>query len=195
MLRICCLISSFATICFEPWSIPYASDIRRGRRRSHPRHWKVLAELVSIASRDLEVKCDNEFPWLQIGNNLEPFKISQNSAFKRGQRGPSKSESEFGVGVWPFCRHFLPPRQTGRAARSACQCGVEWVDFGAGSGSASQSRVHMFRHSPDFQFKKRTTFAAFTASKRVAESSYAFSGTAGSGALDHFHTMVTRTTR
>src|SRR3984957_10955850 len=84
MLRICCLISSFATICFEPWSIPYASDIRRGRRRSHPRHWKVLAELVSIASRDLEVKCDNEFPWLQIGNNLEPFKISQNSAFKRG---------------------------------------------------------------------------------------------------------------
>lgn len=30
-------------------SIPYASDIRRGRRRPpHPRHWKVLAELVGV---------------------------------------------------------------------------------------------------------------------------------------------------
>jgi CRISPR-associated endonuclease Cas1 len=27
-------------------SIPYASDIRRGRRRPHPRHWCALAELV-----------------------------------------------------------------------------------------------------------------------------------------------------
>jgi len=27
-------------------SIPYASDIRRGRRRPHPRHWKALANLV-----------------------------------------------------------------------------------------------------------------------------------------------------
>ena len=44
---------------FRALVYPYASDIRRGRRRSHPRHWKVLAELVSIASRDLEVKCDN----------------------------------------------------------------------------------------------------------------------------------------
>jgi CRISPR-associated endonuclease Cas1 len=27
-------------------SIPYASDIRKGRRRPHPRHWQALAELV-----------------------------------------------------------------------------------------------------------------------------------------------------
>ena len=27
-------------------SIPYASDIRRGRRMPHPRHWEVLAKLV-----------------------------------------------------------------------------------------------------------------------------------------------------
>ena len=126
-----------------------------------------------------------------ISNHSRSRRIVHSNA---GQGGPSKSESEFGLRVWPFCRHFLHPLKRG-AARSACQCGVEWVDFGAGSGSASRSRVHMFRHSPDFQFKKRTTFAAFTASKRVAESSYAFSGTVGSGALDHFHRMVTRTTR
>ena len=35
-------------------SIPYASDIRKGRRRPHPRHWKALAELVSTASPDIE---------------------------------------------------------------------------------------------------------------------------------------------
>jgi CRISPR-associated endonuclease Cas1 len=29
-------------------SIPYASDIRRGRRRPHPRHWKVLAKLIKV---------------------------------------------------------------------------------------------------------------------------------------------------
>ena len=29
-------------------SIPYASDIRRGRRRPHPRHWKTLAELAGV---------------------------------------------------------------------------------------------------------------------------------------------------
>ena len=29
-------------------SIPYASDIRRGRRRPHPRHWKTLARLAGI---------------------------------------------------------------------------------------------------------------------------------------------------
>jgi CRISPR-associated endonuclease Cas1 len=29
-------------------SIPYASDIRKGRRRPHPMHWAVLAKLVSI---------------------------------------------------------------------------------------------------------------------------------------------------
>ena len=29
-------------------SIPYASDIRRGRRRPHPRHWQALAQLVGI---------------------------------------------------------------------------------------------------------------------------------------------------
>jgi len=31
-------------------SIPYASDIRRGRRRPHPRHWQALAELLGISS-------------------------------------------------------------------------------------------------------------------------------------------------
>jgi len=30
-------------------SIPYASDIRKGRRRPHPRHWRALAELVGIS--------------------------------------------------------------------------------------------------------------------------------------------------
>ena len=30
-------------------SIPYASDIRKGRRRPHPRHWLALAELVGAA--------------------------------------------------------------------------------------------------------------------------------------------------
>lgn len=29
-------------------SIPYASDIRKGRRRPHPRHWQALAELVGV---------------------------------------------------------------------------------------------------------------------------------------------------
>ena len=29
-------------------SIPYASDIRKGRRRPHPRHWEALAKLVGI---------------------------------------------------------------------------------------------------------------------------------------------------
>ncbi len=31
-------------------SIPYASDIRRGRRRPHPRHWKTLAQLVGVSA-------------------------------------------------------------------------------------------------------------------------------------------------
>jgi len=31
-------------------SIPYASDIRKGRRRPHPRHWHVLAKLTRISS-------------------------------------------------------------------------------------------------------------------------------------------------
>jgi CRISPR-associated endonuclease Cas1 len=35
-------------------SIPYASDIRKGRRRPHPRHWRTLADLV--ATSDPEVK-------------------------------------------------------------------------------------------------------------------------------------------
>ncbi len=30
-------------------SIPYASDIRKGRRRPHPRHWQALADLVGAA--------------------------------------------------------------------------------------------------------------------------------------------------
>jgi hypothetical protein len=29
-------------------TIPYASDIRKGRRRPHPRHWRALARLVDI---------------------------------------------------------------------------------------------------------------------------------------------------
>jgi hypothetical protein len=29
-------------------SLPYASDIRAGRRRPHPRHWLALAKLVGI---------------------------------------------------------------------------------------------------------------------------------------------------
>ena len=79
-----------------------------------------------------------------------------------GQRGPSQSESEFGVGVWPFCRHFLPPRQTGRGAVGLpVRSGVGRLGAGSGSGSASRSRVHMFRHSPDFQFKKRTPVCGF----------------------------------
>jgi CRISPR-associated endonuclease Cas1 len=31
-------------------SIPYASDIRKGRRRPHPRHWQVLAQLVGVSA-------------------------------------------------------------------------------------------------------------------------------------------------
>jgi hypothetical protein len=30
-------------------SIPYASDIRRGRRQPHPRHWEVLAKLAGMS--------------------------------------------------------------------------------------------------------------------------------------------------
>lgn len=35
-------------------SIPYASDIRKGRRRPHPRHWQTLAQLVGIRMPDSE---------------------------------------------------------------------------------------------------------------------------------------------
>jgi hypothetical protein len=31
-------------------SIPYAVDIRKGRRVPHPRHWQVLASLVGVSS-------------------------------------------------------------------------------------------------------------------------------------------------
>jgi CRISPR-associated endonuclease Cas1 len=31
-------------------SLPYAADIRAGRRRPHPRHWQALAQLVGISS-------------------------------------------------------------------------------------------------------------------------------------------------
>ena len=31
-------------------SIPYASDIRKGRRTPHPRHWAALAKLINVAS-------------------------------------------------------------------------------------------------------------------------------------------------
>jgi transcriptional regulator with XRE-family HTH domain len=30
-------------------SLVYASDIRRGRRRPHPRHWQALAKLVGVS--------------------------------------------------------------------------------------------------------------------------------------------------
>jgi len=90
--------------------------------------------------------------------------------------------SEWGDGGFAVTSFHLVKRG---AARSACPCGVEWVDSGAGSGSASRSRVHMFRHSPDLQFKKMTTFAAFTASNNVAQRSYASAGPWG-GALQPF---------
>lgn len=32
-------------------SMPYAADIRAGRRRPHPRHWRVLAELVGESAQ------------------------------------------------------------------------------------------------------------------------------------------------
>jgi hypothetical protein len=33
-------------------SIPYAVDIRKGRRVPHPRHWKSLAELANVAPKE-----------------------------------------------------------------------------------------------------------------------------------------------
>jgi hypothetical protein len=35
-------------------SIPYASDIRKGRRRPHPRHWQSLADLVGMMNDSSE---------------------------------------------------------------------------------------------------------------------------------------------
>jgi hypothetical protein len=32
-------------------SIPYASDIRAGQRRPHPRHWLVLAQIAGLGDR------------------------------------------------------------------------------------------------------------------------------------------------
>jgi hypothetical protein len=32
--------------------LPYASDIRAGRRRPHPRHWLSLARLAGVSSDD-----------------------------------------------------------------------------------------------------------------------------------------------
>jgi hypothetical protein len=96
----------------------------------------VLAELVSIASRDLEVKCDNEFPWLQIGNNLEPFKISQNSAFKRG----SARSVQVRIGVRSGGMDVLPslPATPSNGARRGRLARAEW------SGSTSgQVRVQL----------------------------------------------------
>ena len=34
-------------------SIPYASDIRRGGRRPHPRHWLMLAQLVGVPTKSV----------------------------------------------------------------------------------------------------------------------------------------------
>src|SRR5208337_1333305 len=40
---------SLSTIAFAiDVSIPYASDIRKGRRRPHPRHWQALAKLTGF---------------------------------------------------------------------------------------------------------------------------------------------------
>ena len=84
----------------------------------------MLAELVSIASRDLEVKCDNEFPWLQIGNNLEPFKISQNSAFKRG----SARSVQVRIGVRSGGMDVLPslPTTPSNGVRRGRLARAEW---------------------------------------------------------------------
>jgi hypothetical protein len=30
-------------------SLPYATDIRAGRRRPHPRHWQALAKIVNVS--------------------------------------------------------------------------------------------------------------------------------------------------
>jgi hypothetical protein len=32
-------------------SMPYAAEIRSGRRRPHPRHWRALTELIGISAR------------------------------------------------------------------------------------------------------------------------------------------------
>jgi len=40
-------------------SQPYAADIRAGRRTPHPRHWKVLAELVGVSPEERKTR---EFP-------------------------------------------------------------------------------------------------------------------------------------
>jgi CRISPR associated protein Cas1 len=32
-------------------SMPYAADVRTGRRRPHPRHWQALAELVGVSEK------------------------------------------------------------------------------------------------------------------------------------------------
>jgi hypothetical protein len=39
--------------------MPYAADIRAGRHRQHPRHWKILAELIgpSASLQSSEVWC------------------------------------------------------------------------------------------------------------------------------------------
>src|ERR1700722_5012179 len=68
-----------------------------------------------------------------ISNHSRSRRIVHSNA---GQRGPSKSESEFGVGVWTFCRHFLPPRQTGRGA-------VGLPVRGGGGRLRSQVRVQL----------------------------------------------------
>ena len=42
-------------------SIPYASDVRKGKRRPHPRHWQKLAKLVSVSEAATEslVTCNH----------------------------------------------------------------------------------------------------------------------------------------
>jgi len=40
-------ISAIASALGVSWS--YAADIRRGRRRPHPRHWEKLAKLVGLS--------------------------------------------------------------------------------------------------------------------------------------------------
>ena len=92
------------------------STIENCRDLRSPGPSEVLAELVAIASRDLEVKCDNEFPWLQIGNNLEPFKISQNSAFERGSGRSVQVRIGVRIEGMAVLPSLPPPPQTGRGA-------------------------------------------------------------------------------
>src|ERR1700687_119544 len=63
-------------------SLPYASDIRAGRRRPHPRHWLALARLVG-ASPD---ECGDQPP--EFLRSLPPTRLTQ-SHRRQAKCGPS----------------------------------------------------------------------------------------------------------